>query len=40
VGAEYPRTSRDLGVLVDQPTEMIVPLNLHMGRWSRRGNGS
>lgn len=25
-----PYTSRDLGVLGEQPTEMIVPLNLHL----------
>lgn len=39
VGAENLCTSRDLGVLVDQPTETIVPYNPHMGRWSGRRDG-
>jgi hypothetical protein len=39
VGAENLCTSRDLGVLVDQPTETIVPENPHMSRWSGRRDG-
>jgi hypothetical protein len=39
VGAENLCTSRDLGVLGDQPTETIVPQNLHMSLWSGRWDG-
>src|SRR4029453_13923519 len=38
VAAENLCTSCDLGVLVDQPTETIVPENPRMSRW--RGGGT
>jgi hypothetical protein len=39
VAAENLCTSRDLGVLMDQPTETIVPENPRMSRWRGRRDG-
>ncbi len=38
MGAENLSTSRDLGILVDEPAQSIQPHDPHIGPWNQLGD--